>query len=93
MVSSWKVEFERGADKTLGKLDPAIQSKIVVALDRFTKELTAHGRPILSKVTKLKGTADIFRLRVDDWRVVFKFQGDRLVVLVLDLGHRRDIYR
>lgn len=93
MASSWTVEFERGVEKALEKLDPTIRSKVVGALDRLTEELTAHGRPMLSKVTKLKGTVDIFRLRIDDWRVVFKFQGDRLVVLVLDIGHRREIYR
>lgn len=93
MGSSWAVEFERGAEKSLGKLDPTVCRKIVSALERLAEELTTHGRPVLSQVTKLKGAADVFRLRVDDWRVVFKFQGDRLVVLVLDLGHRRDIYR
>ncbi|MNS41596.1 Plasmid stabilization system protein [compost metagenome] len=93
MASSWRVEFERGAEKTLDKLAPDVRGKLVRALDRLTKEMNAHGRPIQSKVMKLKGTADKFRLRVDDWRIVFKFQGDRLVVLVLDLGHRREIYR
>jgi mRNA interferase RelE/StbE len=93
MGSSWAVEFERGAAKSLGKLDPTVRRKIVSALDRLVEELTTHGRPVLSHVTKLKGTDGDFRLRVDDWRVIFQLQGDRLVVLVLDLGHRREIYR
>lgn len=93
MESSWTVEFERGAEKVLGKLDPVVREKIAFALDRLSEELNTHGRPVLSKVTKLKGTAGNFRLRVDDWRMIFQFQGHRLVVLVLDLGHRRDIYR
>lgn len=93
MGSSWRVEFERGAEKALGKLDPTNRAKIVSALDRLTEELSAQGRPVLSKVTKLKGTSENFRLRIDDWRVIFRFHEDRLVVLVLDLGHRREIYR
>lgn len=93
MGSSWKVEFERGVEKALGKLDPPVRTKIISALDRLSEELSAHGHPVQSRVTKLKGTADKFRLRVDDWGAIFRFQGDRLVVLVLDLGHRRDIYK
>jgi mRNA-degrading endonuclease RelE of RelBE toxin-antitoxin system len=39
MASSWTVEFERGAEKALGKLDPAIRRKIVVALQRIKPRL------------------------------------------------------
>jgi mRNA interferase RelE/StbE len=93
MGSSWAVEFERGAAKSLGKLDRTARHKVVSALERLAEELTTHGRPVLSRVAKLKGTDSDFRLRVDDWRVIFQLQGDRLVVLVLALGHRREIYR
>lgn len=93
MASNWAVEFERGAAKSMGKLDPSVRRRIASALERLVEELTTHGRPVLSQVTKLKGTGGDFRLRVDDWRIIFQLQGDRLVVLVLDLGHRREIYR
>lgn len=89
----WTYQFKPSAAKSLGKLDVIPRQKIVSALERLTEELSQHGHPVQSKVAKLKGTSDKYRLRVDDWRVVFKFEGDRLVVLVLYLGHRREIYR
>lgn len=90
---SWTYEFKPSAAKSLEKLEAPAQEKIVAALERLTVELTNHGRPLLSDVTKLQGAGDKYRLRVGTWRLVFKFENDRLVVLVLDLGHRREIYR
>lgn len=89
----WEYEFKPSAAKSLDKLDAAARAKVVSALERLTEELSSEGHPVLSEVAKLQGTSDKYRLRAGSWRVVFTFEADRLVVLVLDLGHRRDIYR
>jgi len=41
---------------------------------------------------KLKGEDNIYRNRVGDYRIIYKIQDDELTVLVLDVGHRREIY-
>jgi mRNA interferase RelE/StbE len=44
-------------------------------------------------VKKLAGAEDLYRIRVGDYRVVFQIQDDRLMVLVVRIGHRKDAYR
>lgn len=92
-MSHWKVEFRPSADRELRKLSSALQARILVALDRLAFELGNPKEPKASHLTKLGGRVDEWRLRVQDYRVIFERQGDRLVILVLHVGNRRDVYR
>ena len=93
IASEWRVEFERTAEKSFGKLDRQTQVKLRDALRHLAVEMNTFGRPATGTIIKLKGSHDRFRLRVGDWRVIFRFEHNRLIVLVLELGHRSDIYR
>jgi len=42
---------------------------------------------------KLQGEEDLYRVRVGDYRVIYRIEEDRLVVVVVNVGNRRDIYR
>jgi mRNA interferase RelE/StbE len=44
-------------------------------------------------VRKLKGSSDEYRIRVGDYRVVYAIDDDDLIVLILAVAHRRDVYR
>lgn len=44
-------------------------------------------------VKKLAGLEDLYRLRVGDFRVAYRIDNGRLVVLAVKVGHRRDVYR
>ncbi|MDJ0899633.1 MAG: type II toxin-antitoxin system RelE/ParE family toxin [Xenococcus sp. MO_188.B8] len=44
-------------------------------------------------VVKLKGEENLYRIRVGDYRVIYNVQDDRLLVLVVKVGHRGDVYR
>jgi mRNA interferase RelE/StbE len=46
-----------------------------------------------ANVKKLAGYADRYRLRVGDYRVIYEIMDEQLVILVLGVGHRREIYR
>ena len=48
--------------------------------------------PPLSE-TKLKGNNPFHRIRVGDYRIIYEIQNDILVILVIKIGHRRDIYK
>lgn len=89
----WRVEFKASAGKALTKLDRATQEAVQAAIDRLLEDLDTWGRARISDVKKLKGVEETVRLRVGRMRVIYQMDGDRLVVLVLELGHRRDIYR
>ncbi len=84
---AWQIEFEKKADKQFSSLDFPIQKKIIRYLrERVMDNPTSFGK-------ELKGDkAGLWRYRVEDYRIICKFQEDRLVVLVLEVGHRKEIY-
>ena len=49
--------------------------------------------PFPSGITKLEGEDGLYRLRVGDYRVLYQVQGKVLVVLIVGVGHRREVYR
>ena len=88
MVSRrYHVEFSAPAAKQFRKLPGAIQQRLAPRIN----ELAVDPRPHGSK--KLSGEEGIFRIRVGDHRVVYSIEDDALVVLVVKIGDRRDVYR
>ena len=75
------------AEKSLDKLPRSTRRRIVDAL----KDLRSDPRP--AGVAKLVGEEDLWRIRIGSYRVVYEIHDDRLVVLVLRVAHRKDIYR
>jgi mRNA interferase RelE/StbE len=60
-------------------------------LIREAESLESNPRPPGS--IKLRGEDDLYRVRVGDWRIIYRIEEDRLTVPVVRVGHRRDIYR
>ena len=86
----WTVEIADFAERQLRKLDPPVRRRILDYLeDRIEdcKNPRHFGEP-------LKGArAGLWRYRVGDYRIVCQIGEQRLVVLALAIGHRREIYR
>jgi mRNA interferase RelE/StbE len=81
----WAVSILPQAAKQLSKLDKTIGKRISQAITA----LGDNPRPPGSK--KLVGV-DAWRIRIGDWRVIYQIHDDRLVVLVVRIGHRREVY-
>jgi mRNA interferase RelE/StbE len=82
------LEFAPRAARALRKLDRSVAERIQAA----TESLREDPRPPGAKM--LTGMHGVLRIRVaDDYRVLYTVDDDRLVVLVVDAGHRRQIYR
>jgi mRNA interferase RelE/StbE len=86
-VSQYKVFFKSSADRQLRKLPEAMQRRVVVEVEALAHNPRPRG------VVKLAGHENLWRIRVGDHRVVYEIHDDRLVVLVLRLAHRKDVYR
>ena len=43
--------------------------------------------------TKMKGNNNFHKIRTGDYRIIYEIQGDRLVILVVKVGHRKDVHR
>ncbi|WJX98635.1 type II toxin-antitoxin system RelE family toxin [Curtobacterium sp. SP.BCp] len=83
----YAVELTKRAAETLGKLDRPTQRRILAAL------VLLQSNPRPPGMTALVGRPGELRVRVGDHRIVYEIVDDRLVVLVLTIGHRRDVYR
>ncbi len=68
------------------RLDGSVRKRIVLRIEA----LEAEPRP--SGCKKLTGS-ELWRIRVGDHRVVYSIEDDKLVVLVVSVGHRREVYR
>ena len=84
----YTVEIQRRAEKFLRALtDRELYWRLRAAID----SLAINPRPV--GCVKLSGANTLFRVRVGDYRIVYQIQDRVLVVLVVDIGHRREVYR
>ena len=85
----WTVEYSEQAAQTLDKLDKIMRERIKKYLD----ELPDYPDP-RNRGKALTGTlSGRWRYRVGDYRIICKFQNDKLIILVLEIGHRIKIYK
>jgi mRNA interferase RelE/StbE len=84
-MAKYKVEIKNKARKSLDKLSDFIVAPILNALN----DLAENPRPQGYK--KLKGRKG-YRIRVGDYRVIYEIFDNVLLIEVIDLGHRKDIY-
>jgi mRNA interferase RelE/StbE len=86
--STYKVELRPAAAREIRKLDRSTQKKVVVAIERLATE------PRPSGVKKLEGEDKLYRIKVGkDHRIVYRIEDNQLIVLVVAIGNRKDIYR
>jgi mRNA interferase RelE/StbE len=83
----YHVEISRPAAKQFEALPRREQERIMPELLGLADDPRPRG------AQKLKGVDDQYRIRVGDYRVLYAIADDRLIVLVLRIGHRRDVYR
>jgi len=81
----YAVFIHPAATSQIAKLDPPIAKRVTRAISALADD----PRPPSSK--KLVG-ADAWRIRIGDWRVIYQIRDEKLTVLVVRVGHRRDIY-
>lgn len=82
----YSLEILPRATKGFKKLSHPDQIRVLAALELL------RSNPIPPKSIKLKGRAG-FRIRVGKCRIIYEVVGDRLLILVLDIAPRREIYR
>jgi mRNA interferase RelE/StbE len=83
---TYQIAFERTAEKELLALPGAVRERILKALRKLAPDPFAA-----AGVKALKGGG--YRLRVGDYRVLYTVEAEVLLVLVIKVGHRREVYR
>ena len=84
---AYAIEFVPSARRELRKLPREVQLKLNQRID----SLSSDPRPRGSK--KLKGSDELWRVRVSDYRIVYEVRDKVLLVLVVRVAHRREVYR
>lgn len=86
---SFRVELTESAKKQLKKLDKYTQKIILLWLDKNLSGCDnprVHGKPLSAN------RMGQWRYRVGDYRIIAKIEDDKLIILVIAIGHRREIY-
>ena len=87
---AWKIELSERADRELTDLDPQQANRI---LNFLRNRLAIREDPrSLGKALQGATFGELWRYRVGDFRIVCKIQDEKLVILVVQVGHRKDIY-
>ena len=84
---AYAVFVKPAALRELRKLPEDIKRRVAARIDALA------GAPRPAGVERLQGEADLYRVRVGDYRIVYQVESKALVVLVVRIGHRRDVYR
>jgi mRNA interferase RelE/StbE len=86
-MASFKLLWKRSAEKELRKLP----REAIVRLANLAESLVEN--PFPTGVRKLAGTEHTYRVRAGDYRLVYSVEEQRLVIEVVRVGHRKEVYR
>jgi len=81
----YEIIFSQKAKKQLFRLEKNIQERIITALERIRIRPEVY-------ITKLVGDPG-YKLRIGNYRVIMDINNNNLLILVIKVGHRKDIYK
>ncbi len=86
-MARYKIEISRSAERQLRKLRREALSRAVRAI------LALGDDPHPKGSRKLSGYDDVFRIRVSQYRILYSVSGKKLIIIILKIGQRKDVYR
>ncbi|MFV3127915.1 type II toxin-antitoxin system RelE family toxin [Niveispirillum sp. KHB5.9] len=88
---AWRIEFDDAAKKDLSKLDKVAAKRVIA----FLRERLSVGSDPRTLGEALKGSklGDFWKYRVGDYRIIAHIEDSTITILVVKIGHRREVYR
>ena len=83
----YAIQYKKSVEKDLRKLDHDTLKRVAKKIQLLADNPRPNG------VTKLSGVNDLYRVRQGDYRIIYQIQDNKLIVLVVKVGHRGDVYR
>lgn len=84
---NYRIEISSSAEKSLKKIPSKDLNKIIKAIQILAIN------PFPDNCRKLSGEENAFRIRQGNYRIIYEVIGKKLLILILKIGHRKDIYR
>ena len=85
---AYLVVFKKSAVKELRGLPYKVQQKIIEAVNILSLNPFSE----LLQIKKLKGADSLYRIRVQDYRVIYTIEKELVKVVIIKIGHRREVY-
>ncbi len=86
-MAAYEVEVSLTAERQLRKLPGADRERVARTM------LALADDPFPRGTRKLTGYDDVYRVRVGRYRILYSVEGGKLVIIILKIGHRREVYR
>jgi mRNA interferase RelE/StbE len=83
----YRVEFSPRADRDFDALPRHVKAPVKARIDALAVNPRPHG------VERMSGESDVYRVRSGTYRIVYQIRDRVLTVLLLKIGHRREVYR
>ncbi len=84
---AYSITFTKAAKRQFDKLPRPAKQRLGDAIEQLTRDPRPTG------VVKLSGEDGLYRVRAGDYRAVYQIQDECLLILVVKVGHRREVYR
>ena len=96
-MNHYSLEFDKKASKDILSLDKSTRNFILDELESFINNFDEDYEKELIKLTKIKALQGefkgLYRLKIRTYRVIYEKVGSKLLILVLRVSHRKDVYR
>jgi mRNA interferase RelE/StbE len=86
-MAHYKIEVSATAERQLKKIRREDKVRILRAI------LLLAGEPRPDGCKKMSGYDDLYRIRIGNYRVIYEIDRKRIIIVILKIGHRREVYR
>jgi mRNA interferase RelE/StbE len=86
-MASWKIHWRNSTKKDLRRIAVKEIPRIIEAVESLSRN------PYPVGCVKLSGSESAFRIRVGDYRIIYEIIENQLMIEVIKVGHRRDVYQ
>jgi len=86
-MALFNIEWKHSARKELKKLPKTMIAKVIGSVEELAKNPFPNGS------RKIIGAEHTYRIRIGEYRILYSVESGKLVIVVLRIGHRKDIYK
>lgn len=86
-IKKFQLSYKKSVDKDLRKLPPEVRKQIVKKIQLLVTDTYPSGS------VKLRGSNDLHRVRHSNYRIIYQVKDNKLIVLIIKIGHRKEVYR